>query len=159
MRGSWRPNRTAIYWPPTLMAISVVSFLFSRADQPEARGLSSLVDDSFLCRILSLTQFLEWHVWSSSSGNKCHAVHRSLSSGASVYEGTMEFYLVIYCQPSPPTRFLLITAIRMCHFLPEHHIRMACLVGSKVNIQHCFESAYLPGMDLTLPQPFSTRKA
>ena len=27
----------------------------------------------------------EWHVWLSSSGNNCHAVHRSLSSGASVY--------------------------------------------------------------------------
>ena len=35
------------------------------------------------------TQWLEWPVWSSSSGNNCHAVHRSLSSGASVYECTM----------------------------------------------------------------------
>ena len=32
------------------------------------------------------TQSLEWRVWSSSSGNNCHAVHRSLSSGASVYD-------------------------------------------------------------------------
>ena len=37
----------------------------------------------------SPTRSLEWHVWSSSSGNNCHAVHRSLSSGASVYECTM----------------------------------------------------------------------
>ena len=29
MRGSWRPIRTAIYWPPSLMAVSVVSFSFS----------------------------------------------------------------------------------------------------------------------------------
>ena len=36
--------------------------------------------------IQSPTQSLEWHVWSSSSGNNCHAVHRSLSSGTSVYE-------------------------------------------------------------------------
>ena len=79
---------------------------------------------------------LEWHVWSSSSGNNCHAVHRSLSSGASVYDCTMGFYLVPYCQPSPPTRFLLITAIGMSHFLPVHHFGMACLAGSKVNIQH-----------------------
>ena len=28
---------------------------------------------------------LEWHVWSSSNGNNCHAVHSSLSSSASVY--------------------------------------------------------------------------
>ena len=59
---------------------------------------------------------LEWYVWSSSSGNNCHAVHRSLSSGASVYDCTMGFYLVPYCQPSPPTRFLPMTAIGMCHF-------------------------------------------
>ena len=50
------------------------------------------------------------------SGNNCHAVHRSLSSGASVYDCSMGFYLVPYCQPSPPTRFLLITAIGICHF-------------------------------------------
>ena len=35
--------------------------------------------------------FLEWHVCSSSSGNNWHAVHRSLSSGASVYECTVGF--------------------------------------------------------------------
>ena len=41
--------------------------------------------------VQSPTQSLEWHVWSSSSGNNCHAVHRTLSSGASVYECTMGF--------------------------------------------------------------------
>ena len=88
------------------MAISVVSFSFSRATQPEAWG-PILLGAGFLYRILSSTglvskltdflsslsfiivqsptQSLEWHVWSSSSGNNCHAVHRSLSSGASVY--------------------------------------------------------------------------
>ena len=40
----------------------------------------------------SPTQSLEWHVWSSSSGNNCHAVQRSLSSGASVYKCTMGFF-------------------------------------------------------------------
>ena len=84
--------------------------------------------------VQSPTQSLEWHVWSSSSGNNCHAVHRSLSSGASVYDCTMGFDLVPFFQPSPPTRFLLITAIWMCHFLPVHHFGMACLAGSKVNI-------------------------
>ena len=86
--------------------------------------------------VQSPTQSLEWHVWSSSSGNNYHAVQRSLSSGASVYECTMGFYLVPYCQPSPPTRFLLITAIGMSHLLPVHHFGIACLAGSKVNIQH-----------------------
>ena len=57
----------------------------------------------------SPTQFWEWHVWSSSSGNNCHANQRSLSSGASVYECIMGFYLVPFRQPNPPTRFLSIT--------------------------------------------------
>ena len=52
-------------------------------------------------RNVSLPPSLEWHVWSSSSGNNCHAVHRSLSSGASLCDGTVGFfYLVSYCQPS-----------------------------------------------------------
>ena len=55
------------------------------------------------------TQSLEWHVWSSSSGNNCHAVQRSLSSSASVYECIMGFYLVPFRQLNPPTRFLSIT--------------------------------------------------
>ena len=57
----------------------------------------------------SPTQSLEWHVCSSSSGNNCHAVQRSLSSGASVYEWIIVFYLVSFRQLNPPTRFLSIT--------------------------------------------------
>ena len=123
------------------MAISVVSFSFSRIAQLEARG-PTLLGAGFLYRILSptglvskLTDFLsslsyiivqsptqylpitghqsvslppslEWQIWSSPSGNNCHAVHRSLSSGASVCDSTVGFYLVPYCQPSSPTRFL-----------------------------------------------------
>ena len=44
-------------------------------------------------RDVSLPLFLEWPVWSSSSGNNCHVVQRSLSSGASVYESIMGFFL------------------------------------------------------------------
>ena len=44
-------------------------------------------------RDVSLPLSLEWPVWSSSSGNNCHAVHRSLSSDASVYECTMGIFL------------------------------------------------------------------
>ena len=59
--------------------------------------------------IQSPTQSLEWHVWLSSSGNNCHAVQRSLSSGVSVYECIMGFYLVPFHLPNLPTRFLSIT--------------------------------------------------
>ena len=59
--------------------------------------------------VQSPTQSLEWHVWLSSSGNNCHAVQRSLSSGASVYECIMSFHLVQFRQPNTHTRFLSIT--------------------------------------------------
>ena len=92
----------------------------------------------------SPTRSLEWHVWSSSSGNNCHAVHRSLSSGASVYECTMGILACpIFSAQFPPTLFPLITAIRMCHFLPVHHLGMASLAGSKVKIQHMYIYIYI----------------
>ena len=78
----------------------------------------------FSDRDVSLPLPLEWPVWSSSSGNNCHAVQRSLSSGASVYESIMGFFFTssYFISQFPPTRFPLITAIRMCHFLPVHHL-------------------------------------
>ena len=169
------------------MAVSVVSFSFSRVAQPEAQRPSSLLSDGFLYCILSATsldpnsirsprapstwcgfpyyissltptvwllvltelynsstppqsptQSLEWHVWSSSSGNNCHAVHRSLSSGASVYECAIGFFLPC---PISSAKFRLrdffrLLAIGMCHFLPVHHFGMTYLLGSKVKIQH-----------------------
>ena len=44
-------------------------------------------------RDVSLPLSLEWPVWLSSSGNNCHAVQRSLSSGVSVYESIMGSFL------------------------------------------------------------------
>ena len=38
VRGSWRPNINCNILSPTLMAVNVVSFSFSRAAQPEALG-------------------------------------------------------------------------------------------------------------------------
>ena len=44
----------------------------------------------------------------------------------------------------PPTRFPLITAIRMCHLLPVHHLGMAFLVGSKgQNITYIYIYIYM----------------
>ena len=55
-------------------------------------------------RDVSLPLPLKWPVWLSLSGNNCHAVQRSLSSGASVYESIMGFffYLVPFHQPISP---------------------------------------------------------
>ena len=84
------------------------------------------------------TQSLEWRVWSSSSGNNCHAVQRSLSSGASVYECIMGFTLSHFISQIRSRDFFLLLAIGMCHFLPAYHFGMACLAESKVKIQHYF---------------------
>ena len=65
-----------------------------------------LCDFSNLRRLGCVTSaHLEWPVWSSTSGNNCHAVHRSLSSGASL---KWDLHLVPYYQPSTPARFLSI---------------------------------------------------
>ena len=156
---------------PTLMAISIVSFLFSRVAQPEARGPSSLLGVGFLYHILSpnspiykLTDFLsspsyirvqsptqylpitghrnvslppslEWYVWSSLSGNNCHAVHKSLSSGASVCGCTVGFY------PSPILSAKLVHANGIC---TSAVFGMACLAGSEVSIQQYWPPLYWP---------------
>ena len=142
VRGSWRPNRTATYWPPlwwpSALCLSRSPGLLNRrpggplwwvrasstaschqpvwSPKPVSKLTDFLSSPSYIIvqsptqylpitghRDVSLPLSLECHVWLSSSGNKCYAVHRSLSSGASVYDYTAEFYLVPYCQPSPPT--------------------------------------------------------
>ena len=82
------------------------------------------------------TRSLEWHDWSSSSGNNCHAVHRSLSFGASVYKCIMGFTLSHFISQIHPRDLFRLLAIGMCHFLPVHHFVMASLLGPKVKIQH-----------------------
>ena len=68
---------------------------------------------------------LKWYVWLSSSGNNCHAVHRPLSSGESVwlYRGIL---------PCPIMSARPAYANGICNF---RVFGMACLPGSKVNIQ------------------------
>ena len=57
---------------------------------------------------------LEWPVWSSSSGNNCHAVHRSLSSGASLWSGTFTLSHII--SRAHLCDFFQLLTIGMCHF-------------------------------------------
>ena len=58
-------------------------------------------------------------------------VHQSMSV---LWEFFSSFHFI---SQFPPTRFPFITAIRMCHLLPVHHLGMAFLAGSKgQNITH-----------------------
>ena len=154
------------------MAVSVVSFSFSRADQPEPWSplswvlafpttsrptppptelLLLLFNSSALYylqtptrwyghastppqllpisgdRDVSLPLSLEWPVWSSSSGNNCHAVQRSISFGASVYESIMGFFLP---RPISSANF------RPCDFLSqvllEYVISFRCITLNSI---------------------------
>ena len=58
-------------------------------------------------RDVSLPLSLEWHVWSSSSGNNCHAVHRSLSSGASLCDGTVRIFFTLSHIVSQPVFYTI----------------------------------------------------
>ena len=120
VRGSWRPNRTATYWPPhsyghqRFFPVLQGCSTGSPGAQLSAGcwlSLPHLVskNDWISCTLsyiivhahsisphnwpseYALPLSLEWHVWLSSSGNNCHAVHRSLSSGASICDCTMGF--------------------------------------------------------------------
>ena len=51
------------------------------------------------------------------------------------------FSLSHFISQFPPTRFPVITAIRMCHLLPVHHLGMAFLAGSKG--QNITSSSYI----------------
>ena len=147
VRGSWRPNRTAIFWPPLLwpstlclfrspgplnrrprvsalcwmMAFFTASYqqlLWTANHQGAPRApsawcgfpyhissISRLISNCLTSVLTELynsststrspTQSLKWHVWSSSSGNNCHAAHRSLSSSASLWSGTFTLSHII----------------------------------------------------------------
>ena len=56
-------------------------------------------------------------------------VHQSMSVLCEFFFSSSHFI-----SQFPPTRFPLITAIRMCHLLPVHNFGMAFLAGSKVKI-------------------------
>ena len=67
-----------------------ITFKLPRGDMDTPPQLLPISSD----RDVSLPLSLEWPVWSSSSGNNCHPVQRSLSSGASVYESIMGFFFL-----------------------------------------------------------------
>ena len=91
-----------------------------------SNSLTSCLPPSHII-VQSPTQSLEWHVWSSSSENNCHAVQRLLSSGASVSQICLR-------------DFFRLLVIGMCHFLPVHQFGMACWPGrrSKYNNWNLF---------------------
>ena len=135
----WTPTQSGALSPFGLVWLSLPHLVYNSV-RPLTATLTSVLTELYnsSTSTQSPTRSLEWYDWSPSSGNNCHAVHSSLSSGASVYECTMgiSFSSSHFISQFPPTRFPLITAIRMYHLLPVHHLGMAFLAGSKAKIQH-----------------------
>ena len=87
-----RPNSSEPQGPFSLMWLSLPHLVYLRLQLTgTATVLTELYNSSTPTQ--SPTWSLKSHIWSSSSRNNCHAVHRSLSSGASVYECTMGIFL------------------------------------------------------------------
>ena len=119
------PLRPDVAFPPTLVSNCL-----------QLNCLTSVLTELYnsSTSTWSPTRSLKSNVSSSSSGNNCHAVQRSHSSGASVYESIMRFFFTSshFISQFQPTRLPLITAIRMCHFLPVHHFEWHFWPGQKV---------------------------
>ena len=84
-QGPWGPLWSGVAFPTP----SYQQLIFNSNSNCLTSVLTELYNSS------TPTQSLEWHVWSSSSGNNCHAVHRSLSSGASLWSGTFTLSHII----------------------------------------------------------------
>ena len=126
------PTQSGAPSPFGLVWLSLPHLVYNSIRSPTATlwllsWLSYIIVQHPLSRLLDL-----WNRMSS-SGNNCHAVHRSLSSGASVYECTIGiFYLVPFHQPISAHAISSHTATRMCHLLLVHHLGLTFLAGSKV---------------------------
>ena len=161
MRGSWRPNRncnilTPLLWPSAL-------YLSCSPDaQPEAHSTGWWLSLLHLISIFSGPQFnrgplslphlvynsdLQLQLWLLSWLSYI-IVQRPLSHLLDLWNRmldrrqaeitVMKFRGLHFISQFPPTRFPLITAIRMCHFLLVHHLVMAFLGGSKVKIHQIY---------------------
>ena len=130
VRGSWRPNTncnilTPLLWP------SALCLSRSPDAQPEALGLT-LLGNGFLYGILSATSLDPNSIRGPSPFGLVWL------SGASVYESIMGFFTLSYfISQFLPTRFPLITAIRMCHFLPVHHLEWHFWPGRRSKYNSC----------------------
>ena len=177
--GSWRSNRTEIFWPPNLWpsrCVFLVLLMLNRSPGVHSAGcwLSLL----HLISIFSGPQFIRAPspfglVWLSLP----HLVSNWLQLNSAATRTQLAYIIVrrpldlwnrmfnrhqaeitvmqfrghslpvhqsmsvpweffsssYFISQFPSTRFPLITAIRMCHLLPVHHLGMTFLAGSKYN--------------------------
>ena len=129
---AWRWERFRKQWDPFFNAFCsirrpYITFKLPCGDMDTPPRLLNFFRD------VSFPLSLEWPVWSSSSGNNYHAVHRSLSSGGSHFFFTAQWEFLLPCLllwaklyfTSSYNLFVLIYCIRiLCDwsFRPCHNI-------------------------------------
>ena len=100
-------------------------------------------------RDVSLPLSLKWPVWLSLSGNNCHTVHRSLSSGASLWSGTFTLSHII--SRAHMCDFFRLLAIGMCHFrylrngrCDRHRAEITIMqfIGYSLSVHHFFTAQW-----------------
>ena len=89
------PNSVGAPSPFGLVWLSLPHLIYNSVRSLTATVLNSVLTGLYnsSTSTQSPTRSLKSHVWPSSRGNNCHAVHRSLSSGASVYKCTLGIFL------------------------------------------------------------------
>ena len=159
MRGSWRPNRTAKFWPPLLwpsalfLSRSLGLLNPTQSGTPSPFGLvwlslPHLVYNSVRSLTVWLLSWLNYVIVQRSLSRLLDLWNRMFDrhqAEITVMQFTGHSLLVHqsrsvpwkiftsshFISQFPPTRFPFITAIRMCHFLPVHHLGMAFSCLSK----------------------------
>ena len=132
-------NSGILFLLPSVQFVSLILPSNSHASTPPQFLLISGDRD------VSLPLTLEWPVWSSSSGNNCHAVHRSLSSGASLWSETFTLSHII--SRAHLRDFFRLLTIGMYHFRYlrngrcDHHraeITIMQFIGHSLPVHHFF---------------------
>ena len=118
-----------VYSPVLLCSIRwpFITFKLPRGDMDTPSRLRNF----FQYRAIGMCHFR--YLWNGLC-DRHRAVQRSLSSGASVYESIIGFFFTLshFISQFPPTRIPLITAIKMCHFVPVHHLEWHFWPSQKV---------------------------
>ena len=92
----WTPTQSGAPSHFGLVWLSLPHLVYNSIQSLTATHLTSVLAELYNSSTSTQlpTRSLKSHVWSSSSGNNCHAVHRSLSFSASVYECTMGIFFI-----------------------------------------------------------------
>ena len=140
-REKFREQRDPFFTAFCSICRSYINFKLPRGDVDTPPQFLPIFDD----QDVSLPLSLEWPVWSLSNGNNCHAVHRSLSSGASLWSGTFTLSHII--SRAHLRDFFRLLTIGMCHFrylrngrCDRHRTEITIMqfIGHSLPVHHVF---------------------